>query len=88
MNLFYCQNFSSYLYLLRSLKLLRDHEIYHGSSSFLYEFFQGRYIISRNKNTHLVLFQFASDYYFRMLGGVYKLPSSVRECFVIRKEYI
>ena len=30
-------------------KVLRDHEIYHGSSSFLYEFFQGRYIISRNK---------------------------------------
>ena len=57
-NVFHCQNFSSYLYLLRSFKLLRDHEIYHGSSSFLYEFFQGRYIISRNENTYLVLFQF------------------------------
>ena len=50
-NVFQCQNFSSYLYLLRSFKLLRDHEIYHGSSSFLYEFFQGRYNIKKWKYT-------------------------------------
>ena len=60
--------FLSYLYLLRSFKLLRDHEIYHGSSSFLYEFFQGRYIISRNENTHLVLFQFCFWLLFSYVG--------------------